>query len=87
MESRYRRTATAEAPVEPGWGVYDREGGRVGLVEDVQDDRGTFTIRQAGFGLGVLGGEIVVPQRLIAGTCSDGIRLDTSCVDLMAYSL
>jgi hypothetical protein len=86
MES-YGRAATVETAVEPGWGVYDSEGGRLGLVDDVQVDEGTFTIRRAGFALGVLDGEVVVPRRLVADTGSDGITLKVSAAELGAYSI
>jgi hypothetical protein len=86
MES-YGRAATVETAVEPGWGVYDSGGGRLGLVDEVHDAEGTFTIRRAGFALGVLEGEVVVPRRLVADTRSDGIILKISAAELGAHSI
>ena len=86
MES-YARAATVEVAVEPGWGVYDSEGGRLGLVDEVDAAAGTFTIRRAGFALGVLDGEVVVPRRLVVDTGSDGITLKVSAAELGAYSI
>ena len=86
MES-YGRAATVETAVEPGCGVYDSEGGRLGLVDEVNYAEGTFTIRRAGFALGVLDGEVVVPRRLVVDTGSDGITLKVSAAELGAYSI
>ncbi len=78
-------SATAEVPVEPGWAVYDREGSRVGLVDEVRVDQDAFTVLQAGLGLGSLGGEFVVPRPLVAGTRQDGISLNVSARELEAH--
>ena len=87
MDRNLGRGATIDIGVEPGWHVYDSEGRRVGLVDDVHADRGTFSILQAGFGLGLLGGDFVVPRALIAGTCSDGITPDLTAAELDAYRI
>ena len=86
MNSSYGPSATVETPMEPGWGVYDREGHPVGLVEDVLPDEDAFSIRQAGLGLGVLGGEFVVPQRLVADSRGDAVTLNLRAAELEVYS-
>ena len=80
-------SATAELPLEPGWAVYDSEGCRVGLVDEVRVDQDAFTVLQAGLALGWLGGEFVVPRPLVAGTREDGITLNLTTQELEAHRL
>ena len=87
MKQSHGRTATLDLPVEPGSLVYDSEGCRVGVVDEVDTDRDTVNIRQAGLVLGWLGGEFVVPRPLVAGTCSDGITLNLTAAELEEHRL
>ena len=87
MQQNLGRTATLEPPVEPGWSVYDSEGCRVGVVDDVDADRETVNVRQAGLVLGSLGGEFVVPRPLVADADSDGITLNVTATELEAHRL
>ena len=80
-------SATVELPLEPGWAVYDREGCRVGLVDEVRVDQDAFTVLQAGLVLGSLGGEFVVPRPLVAGTREHGITLTLTTQELEAHRL
>ena len=77
-------SATTEVPLEAGWTVYDREGCRVGLVDEVRVDQDAFTILQAGLALGWIGGEFVVPRPLIADTRADSIILNVSAEELQS---
>ena len=74
MHSNRGRSPAAEIIVQPGWHVYDRAGCRVGLVD-------------AGFALGVLGDEFLVPRSLVAGSYPDGIALDITAAELDAYRI
>ena len=87
MHSNRGRSPTAEIAVQPGWHVYDRTGCRVGLVDEVRVDQSAFSIVQAGFALGVLGGEFVVPRSLVTGAYPDGIALDLTAAELDAYRI
>ena len=87
MHSNRGRSPAAEIIVQPGWHVYDRAGCHVGLVDDARVDQSTFSIRQAGFALGVLGDEFLVPRSLVAGTYPDGIALDITAAELDAYRI
>ena len=78
-------SARVELPLEPGWAVYDSEGCRVGLVDEVRVDQDAFTVLQAGLALGWLGGEFVVPRPLVAGTREDGITLNLTTQELEAH--
>ena len=78
-------SATVEIPVEAGQQVYDSEGCRVGLVEDVHADEENFSILQAGLPLGWLGGEFIVPQRLVVRSREDSITLNLTAAELEAH--
>ena len=78
-------SATAEVPVTSGCSVYDSDGSQVGMVDDVGTDQESFDVRQAGLGLGSLGGEFVVPRTLVASARQDGITLNVSAEELEAH--
>ena len=87
MQQDHGRTATLEPTLEPGRPVYDSAGCRVGVVDEVDADRDTVNIRQAGLVLGSLGGEFVVPRPLVADVDSDGITLNVTATELEAHRL
>ena len=73
--SRPDQTATTVPQALEGAAVYDADGRRVGLVEATDPGAGRFTLVQAGFALGALGGTMDVPLDLIRQADSERVDL------------
>ena len=85
MGQHHAPSTMADVPVEPGWVVYDSEGRRVGIVDDVCRDQDAVSIRQAGLILGWFGDEFVVPRPLVADAYEDSITLSLTAEELEAH--